>query len=83
MLRFRRFDFRLIARITGMLLIYLSVGMAVPLAASLYSRDGRHGLFFQFCRAIDGAVLNELDRVQASWQLLRPAQVSSFDAHAF
>lgn len=50
---------------------------------SLYSRDGRHGLFFQFCRAIDGAVLNELDRVQASWQLLRPAQVSSFDAHAF
>lgn len=52
LLRFRRFDFRLIARITGMLLIYLSVGMALPLAASLYSRDGA-----QFALALSAVMI--------------------------
>ena len=41
---------------------------------ALYGRGGRHGLYFQFRRPLDGAVLNELNKAQASWQLLRPAE---------
>mgnify|MGYP003298534460 CR=1 FL=1 len=36
----RQFNFRLMARLTGMMLIYLSACMLLPLAVSLYSRDG-------------------------------------------
>lgn len=36
----RQFNFRLIARLTGMMLIYMALSMALPLAVSLYTRDG-------------------------------------------
>ena len=36
----RRFNFRLIARLTGLLLIYMSASMVLPLAVSLYYHDG-------------------------------------------
>lgn len=36
----RHFNFRLIARLTGILLIYMSFSMALPLAASLIYHDG-------------------------------------------
>ena len=36
----RRFNFRLIARLTGMLLVYMAASMVLPLAVSLYYRDG-------------------------------------------
>ena len=36
----RRFNFRLIARLTGMLLIYMAASMVLPLAVSLYYHDG-------------------------------------------
>lgn len=37
---FRQFNFRLMARLTGMLLIYMAVSMVLPLVVSLYSADG-------------------------------------------
>ena len=36
----REFNFRLIARLTGMMLIYMAISMVLPLAVSLYTRDG-------------------------------------------
>ena len=36
----RKFNFKLIARLTGMMLVYMAMSMALPLAVSLYSRDG-------------------------------------------
>lgn len=36
----RKFNFRLIARLTGMLLIYMALCMALPLAVSLLYQDG-------------------------------------------
>ena len=36
----RKFNFKLIARLTGMMLVYMSMSMALPLAVSLYTRDG-------------------------------------------
>ena len=36
----RKFNYRLVARLTGMLLIYLAVGMVVPIGVSLYAADG-------------------------------------------
>ena len=36
----RRFNFRLIARLTGMLLVYMAASMVLPLAVSLYYHDG-------------------------------------------
>ena len=36
----RRFNWRLIAQVTGVLLLYLSAGMLMPLAVSVYERDG-------------------------------------------
>lgn len=39
---------------------------------SLYSRDGRHGLYFQFTEAPDRLVLDELTRAQASCCILSP-----------
>ena len=39
---------------------------------SLYSRDGRHGLYFQFTEAPDRLVLDELTRAQASCRILSP-----------
>ena len=39
-LRLRKFNFRLIAHLTGILLTYLAAAMVVPLAVSIYFRDG-------------------------------------------
>ena len=36
----RRFNLKLIARLTGMMLVYMAMSMALPLAVSLYTRDG-------------------------------------------
>jgi len=36
----RRFNFRLIARLTGMLLVYMAASMVLPLAVSLLYQDG-------------------------------------------
>lgn len=46
----RQFNFRLMARLTGMMLIYLSACMLLPLAVSLYSRDGaQFAIAFSAC----------------------------------
>lgn len=46
----RKFNFRLMARLTGMMLIYLSACMVLPLAVSLYSRDGaQFAIAFSAC----------------------------------
>ena len=39
-LRLRKFNFRLIAHLTGILLTYLAAAMVLPLAVSIYFRDG-------------------------------------------
>ena len=39
-LHLRKFNFRLIAHLTGKLLTYLAAAMALPLAVSIYYRDG-------------------------------------------
>ena len=39
-LHLRKFNFRLIAHLTGKLLTYLATAMALPLAVSIYYRDG-------------------------------------------
>ena len=36
----RKFNFKLIARLTGMMLVYMAMSMVLPLAVSLYSHDG-------------------------------------------
>lgn len=36
----RKFNFKLIARLTGMMLVYMAISLALPLAVSFYSRDG-------------------------------------------
>lgn len=39
-MRLRKFNFRLIAHLTGILLTYMAAAMALPLAVSIYYRDG-------------------------------------------
>ena len=39
-LRLRKFNFRLITHLTGILLTYLAASMVLPLAVSIYFRDG-------------------------------------------
>ena len=51
-MRIRRFNFKLIARLSGMLLIILSCAMVFPLAVSLYYRDGA-----QFDLALSGVII--------------------------
>ncbi len=48
----RRFNFRLIARLTGILLIYMAISMVLPLAVSLFYRDGA-----QFAIVISGTAI--------------------------
>ena len=50
--RIRKFNFKLIARLVGMLLVVLSCAMAVPLAVSLHYRDGA-----QFDLALSAAAI--------------------------
>ena len=50
--RFLRFNFRLAARLTGMLLVIMAVSMALPVAVSLYYGDGS-----QFGLAMSGFVI--------------------------
>lgn len=52
LLGLRKFNFRLIARLMGVLLIYLSLSMALPLLVSLYSRDGA-----QFALAVSAIMI--------------------------
>lgn len=45
-LRLRRFNFRLIARIVGMLMNYMAASMALPLLVSVYAKDGAQFAIF-------------------------------------
>lgn len=49
---FRQFNFRLMARLTGMLLVYLAASMVLPLAVSLYAADGA-----QFALAFSAVII--------------------------
>ncbi len=51
----RQFNFRLIARLTGMMLIYMAMSMALPLAVSIYTRDGA-----QFALAFSALIIMTL-----------------------
>lgn len=46
------FNFRLMSRLTGMMLVYLSVGMLLPLAVSVHCRDG-----MQFALIVSGLLI--------------------------
>ena len=67
----RRFNWRLIAQVTGVLLLYLSAGMLMPLAVSVYERDG-----MQFALAVSemlmlmaGLFLRNIAGGKASYEL--------------
>ena len=48
----RKFNFKLIARLTGMMLVYMAISLALPLAVSFYTRDGA-----QFAIAFSAALI--------------------------
>lgn len=48
----RRFNWRLIAHVTGVLLLYVAAGMLLPIAVSIYSQDG-----MQFALALSGLLI--------------------------
>ena len=48
----RRFNWRLIAQVTGVLLLYLAAGLLLPLVLSIYERDG-----MQFAFAVSGMLI--------------------------
>ena len=48
----RRFNWKLIAQVTGVLLLYLATGLLLPLVLSIYERDG-----MQFAFAVSGMLI--------------------------
>ena len=48
----RRFNWKLIAQVTGVLLLYLAAGLLLPLVLSIYERDG-----MQFAFAVSGMLI--------------------------
>ena len=48
----RRFNWQLIAQVTGVLLLYLAAGLLLPLVLSIYERDG-----MQFAFAVSGMLI--------------------------
>lgn len=48
----RRFNWKLIAQVTGVLLLYLAAGLLPPLVLSIYERDG-----MQFALAVSGMLI--------------------------
>ena len=67
----RRFNHRLIARLTGLLLLIMAAAMVVPLAASLYYRDGSHPALLLSAAAMGalGVVLHTVLGRRATYDL--------------
>ena len=66
----RRFNWRLMAHVAGVLLLYLAAGLLLPLGLSLYAGDG-----LQFALAVAGLVTGFINGYVAWLVIPRVARI--------